>query len=85
MKVEFHESFTKRFVRLSPKVQESFYTRLDLFRQDKFFSLLRNHAVHGKYEGLRSINVTGDYRALFEDHRELVIFKLIGTHSELYE
>lgn len=85
MRIQYHRRFTKRFVRLSPKIQEVFYVRLDLFRGDPFLPLLSNHALHGKYEGLRSINITGDYRALFEDHDELVIFKFIGTHSELYD
>lgn len=85
MTVQFHHRFTKRFVRLLPKIQEAFYARLDLFRDNRFLPLLSNHALHGKYEGLRSINITGDYRALFEDHGEFVIFKFIGTHSELYE
>lgn len=31
-----------------------------------------------------SIDVTGDYRAIFEEHNDKTIFILIGTHSELY-
>jgi len=47
---------------------------------------LRNHSLQGKYDGVRSITITGDFRAhyviLLEESRTFVA---IGTHSELYE
>jgi len=46
--------------------------------------LLNNHDVSKVYTGCRSINITGDYRAIFQDEGEIVIFITIGTHSELY-
>lgn len=43
-----------------------------------------NHKLQGYYEGCRSINVTGDYRAIFVEEVDSIKFLRIGTHVELY-
>ena len=67
------------------KIQIKFGERLLLFSKDMFHPLLNNHALRGIYKDTRSINVTGDYRALYTHDGEKVVFIAIGTHSELYE
>jgi len=86
MKIVFHRTFEKQFVKLTPTIQQSFYGRLSLFTQDTHHSLLNNHLLHGKYAGCRSINISGDLRAVYscEDHGSF-LFIAIGTHSQLYE
>lgn len=85
MKIRFHKKFRKSLKRLPKQVQEKFFERLVLFRQSPFHQILHNHSVEFAYPGCRSINVTGDYRALFEELPEdIKLFTLIGTHSELY-
>ena len=85
MKIDFHKKFNKKFKKLPRKVQEEFYERLAIFEIDKFSQILNNHAVHYPYEGCRSINITGDFRALYETGNDAVVFIRIGTHSELYK
>jgi addiction module RelE/StbE family toxin len=83
--VEFTKSFEKQFKKLSPAVQQKFYRQLELFMLRPRDPMLNNHALKGKYEGFRSINVTGDVRALFfRDQGRVVFFAHIGTHSQLY-
>lgn len=85
MEVILHKNFKKKFKRLPPKVQQQFFKRVKLFLQDKFNPVLNNHSVDSAYPGWRSINITGDYRALYEAKNEdRVVFIKIGTHSELY-
>ncbi len=50
------------------------------------FHLLRNHALSGDRAGQWSINVTGDWRAVyvFGEKEGVVIFIDIDTHSNLY-
>lgn len=73
------------FKKLPPKIQNKFQERLDLFEHDSFHPLLNNHSVDEVYPNWRSINVTGDYRALFEHkNKNSVVFMKIGTHSDLY-
>jgi mRNA-degrading endonuclease RelE of RelBE toxin-antitoxin system len=74
MEVKFHTTVKKKLKKLSSKLQNRFYERLELFMTDKFSKALNNHSVDHAYPNCRSINVNGDYRAIFEDHGELIIF-----------
>ena len=85
MKIRFHKRFQKAFKKLTPKIQDRLSERLMLFEQDPFHTILNNHAVDAAYPNWRSINITGDYRALYKiQDGDVVVFMKIGTHAELY-
>ena len=85
MRVFYKDKFEKKFGKLNFKIQNQFYGRLDIFIEDKFNFLLNNHSVEKRFPDCRSINITGDYRAIFKDKNDIVTFVNIGTHSELYK
>ncbi|MEK7115452.1 MAG: hypothetical protein AAB862_00695, partial [Patescibacteria group bacterium] len=76
--------FEKKLDALSPNFRQKFFERADLFLKDKFHPLLNNHSVENRFPGCRSINVTGDYRAIFKEQNGDTIFMNIGTHSDFY-
>jgi len=85
MKVSFHRNFKKSYKKAPKRIREQFKDRLRVFLEYPFHPLLNNHALQGKYSGLRSINVTGDFRAWYEVLSDSEVqFVIIGTHSELY-
>lgn len=85
MDVEFHKQFKKRYELLKPSERVKCDKRLLLFRKDPFHLSLRNHALRGAYAGFRSIDITGDVRAVYEPiGEEYAYFVYLGTHSELY-
>ncbi|MEK7618030.1 MAG: type II toxin-antitoxin system mRNA interferase toxin, RelE/StbE family [Patescibacteria group bacterium] len=86
MRIEYSRRFLKDLKKCSPKIRLAFVSRLELFLGDKFYPLLNNHALGGEYSGCRSINITGDYRAVFEEYEggKTIYFITIGTHSQLY-
>ena len=85
MVITYSRVFKKMFRKQSEVIKEKFYERLTLFIKDPHYSLLNNHALGGKWVGCRSINVTGDIRAVFEEiDSEHIEFVDIGSHSELY-
>lgn len=84
MVVKLHKDVVKRLRKLPHKIEEKFYDRVDLFLVNKFDKQLNNHSVDNAYPGCRSINITGDYRALYRNQGEGVLFVIIGNHSELY-
>jgi addiction module RelE/StbE family toxin len=88
MRIDYSNKFLKKFAKVPLPVRKAFQTRLDIFTTNSNHPLLRNHALTGKYEGYRSINVTGDWRAIFEECDDLLspskYFIDIGTHSQLY-
>lgn len=84
MRVTYKKQFDKDFKKLPLKVKEQFYERLDLFLQNKFDKTLNNHSVEKSFPNCRSINISGDYRAIFQEQEGVSIFITIGTHSDLY-
>lgn len=79
------KAFDKQYSKLNLKVKTSFKSRVTLFKANPFDTNLRNHALKGKYLGYRSIDITGDIRALYTTQGNTVIlFGFIGTHSQLY-
>ncbi len=85
MKIDYHRKFVKNFNKLSQKIKSKFYEKLRMFEQNQFDPILNDHPVEFIYPGWRSINITGDFRTLFEPRdNDLFVFMKIGTHSELY-
>jgi addiction module RelE/StbE family toxin len=84
MEILLHPSFTKDFKKMHLSVRGKFVERRQLFAANPFHPLLHNHALKGKWTGYRSINVTGDYRAIFYVMDTAYVFVRIGTHPQLY-
>jgi addiction module RelE/StbE family toxin len=86
MQVKFSRKFSKQYDKAQENIRASFDERLKLFLHAQFHPLLKNHPLTGQWRGFRSINITGDWRAVFEEReRDAVIyFVTIGTHSQLY-
>lgn len=80
-----HRTFDKQFVKLSSKLRDKFKERRDLFLANPNHPLLDNHALQGDRFGQWSINITGNWRALYEfQDTETIIFVEIDTHPHLY-
>ncbi len=84
MEIQFHKNFKKRFNKIPLKTQAQFYKKLELFLYDKFNQTLNNHSVEKTFPNCRSINVNGDYRAIFYEQGNTAVFITIGTHSDFY-
>ncbi len=84
MRIDYHKNFTKQYKKLSSKFQSKFNERLKIFVANPITPELNNHALHGEYLGYRSINITGDLRAVFEIQDNAIKFLFIGNHSNLY-
>ena len=85
MTISYSRVFKKMFKKKDTWVQDKFKDQLSLFIHDVNHPLLNNHPLGGEWIGCRSINITGDFRAVYEElgdnHFEFIA---IGTHSELY-
>ncbi len=86
MRVEFHRNFKKQYKKLPLQERKRCDQRIALFLSDPFHPTLHNHALSGEYRKYRSINITGDERAVYEPiTKDIAFFIFLGTHSELYE
>ena len=88
MKVKFTKTFAKQYDKTGIKIQKAFKERLILFQEDPLNPQLRNHQLKGIYKNYRSINITGDWRAIYSEMQKgadlIIIFEMLGTHSQLY-
>lgn len=84
MYVNYERKFKKQYLKADKKIKLEFDKRLKQFTKDPFSPQLNNHSLTGRYKGFRSINITGDWRAIFKEEKDNVIFQLLGTHSQLY-
>ena len=87
MRIEYSKRFMKEYKKCPANIQRAFKNRLKLLLEDKYHPLLNNHALTGILRNHRSINITGDWRALFQefDNGNAVYFIVLGTHSKLYK
>jgi len=85
MELSYSRAFKKEYKKLPKKLRIQFGNRVEVFKLNQFHPLLNNHFVNYPYEGCRSINISGDLRALYEASGDTIIFVHIGTHSELYK
>ena len=80
-----HKTFDRMFTKLSRRLQLKFLERSGFFLVDPFHTLLYDHELKGKWVNHRSINVSGDYRAVYRQlDAESYLFVAIGTHHELF-
>ena len=85
MRIRFSRKFTKLYEKAPVKNQRVFEKRLELFKEDPANQLLNNHQLKGDFRGYRSMNVSGDWRAIYREiNADEVIFELLGTHGQLY-
>ncbi len=84
MMISYHRDFKKDFQKQSKKIKEKFGERILLFEKDEFEPTLNNHALKGDYSGYRSINITGNLRAIYRKSCSGVMFMAINSHSNLY-
>ena len=85
MKLQFSRQFKKRKKKLPVRVGKRLEERLLLFSEDPFNPVLRNHVLAGEYAGYRSIDITGDWRAVYETQLgDVAYFVDVGTHAYLY-
>lgn len=88
MKIKRTKTFTKTFEKCPKNIQNKVVERLELFLGNPTSPLLSIHQLKGAFAGIKTLNVTGDYRIWFmyeQDTGEVILLLLnVGTHSQLY-
>ncbi len=90
MKVKFSQEFYRIYKKkIDVRIRKSVNEQLEIFRENPFYDVLDNHELQDKWVGYRSIDITNDYRAVYEEimEREDIVayFVTLGTHKELYK
>jgi addiction module RelE/StbE family toxin len=83
-RIEFSPIFNKKLAKAPTEIKLAVRQALELFRENPHHEALRNHLLTERYAGFRSIDVTEDWRALYREEKERIMFADLGTHEELY-
>lgn len=83
--IYYHKHFLKAYDRLQKNLQKKVDDKILIFSENPYQKELNNHTLSGKWLFHRSINITGDCRAVFRHlSQDDVIFVIVGTHHQLY-
>lgn len=89
MNVVLDPTFYKKLKKLDIRIRKSFKERIGIFQLNPTDPILDNHPLERELIGYQSIDITANYRAVFEELQEgkekIYYFFLIGTHDELYK
>jgi addiction module RelE/StbE family toxin len=88
MIIRFTDQFRKQYQKSDVRIRNRFDYCLELFMQNPLNLELRNHSLHKEFAGFRSIDITGDWRAIYLEEKNGVIifyFVSLGTHKQLYK
>lgn len=90
MKIRYSTKFIKQYKKAGKKNQDKTDNVILISSNNQRDPQLRNHSLSGKYQGHRSIDITGDWRAIYremidQNNEPYAYFIAIGTHSQLYK
>ena len=89
MIIKYSPTFLGSLKKADVRIRKSFKEKLLIFSKDPNDLELDNHILKKPYQGLRSIDITGDWRAIYEERSEgeevVAYFILLGTHRKLYQ
>jgi addiction module RelE/StbE family toxin len=88
MRVRYTTEFYKLYKKSDVRIRNAVDRKIEIFQKDHLNSELNNHPLRDEYEGFSSIDITNDYRAVYEEVKAgdetIAYFFLLGTHKELY-
>ncbi len=89
MIVQYDPDLLKKLQKVDVRIRKSFFKKIKLFEHNPHELQLNNHALKREYKGYRSITITSDWRAIYEDITEedekIAYFLALGTREELYK
>lgn len=91
LQIKYIALFNKQRKEARLEIKSAFRDALDLFKEDPLnpHHSLRCHELKKQYAGFYSIDVSGDWRALYKIHRTkaqiVITFHILGTHNHLYK
>ncbi len=89
MRVKLSPEFYKRLKEANVRIRKSFKEQIAIFQKNLKDPRLDNHTLRDEYAGYSSIDITADWRAIFEiigDGEDAVAwFVDLGKHKDLFK
>lgn len=89
MRVQLAPKLISKVKKLNVRIRNSFKKKIKTFSEDPNNLELNNHKLQREWKGFRSIDVTSDWRAVYQEIDEegedtVAYFVELGTHDHLY-
>ncbi len=88
MRITYDPQFLRKLKKANVRIRNNAKKRLLVFSRNPNDPQLNNHVLKDEYLGHRSIDVTGNWRAIYKELRQgdktIAYFVALGTHIELY-
>ena len=86
MQIRYTREFKKQYAKASQNIKQAFKSRRNLLLENPQSPVLNSHSLKGSLKNYKSINITGDWRALYsQPSKDIIVFEVLGTHSQLYK
>lgn len=89
MKIKYSPAFLAIAKKANVRIRKYLEERIEIFSKDPSNLQLHNHPLKDKYQGYRSIDVTSDWRAIYQEVQiggEIITYFIaLGTHKQLYK
>ncbi|MDA3840285.1 MAG: type II toxin-antitoxin system mRNA interferase toxin, RelE/StbE family [Patescibacteria group bacterium] len=80
--IHFSKKFIKELNKLPKEITKIAIKKESTFRKNPLHPSLRLHELHGKFKGIWSISLSGNYRIIFERMKNGdILFISIGKHD----
>ncbi len=88
MRVQLTPELIKKVKKQDVRIRKSFKIAINLFSKDPNYLGLNNHSLSKEWEGFKSIDITSDLRAVYQEISEadetFAYFVDLDTHDQLY-
>lgn len=89
MRIDYSFNFRLQYKKADVRIRNSVDEKIEIFLKNSLDPILNNHSLREPLKGLRSIDITADWRAIYEEIYEgdesIIYFIGLGTHKQLYE
>jgi addiction module RelE/StbE family toxin len=81
-RILYSKIFISQFEKIPKKIQSIVYKKIEVFKKDPNYPLLKTHKLHGELVGYFSFSVNYEIRIVFEygENKEIHFLK-IGSHD----
>ncbi len=78
---EFKRQYKERIAR-NDKLKQEFWEAVSVFEINP--EAVRDHALERRLTGYKAFSITGEYRVVYRENDEEIIFLRVGTHEQVY-
>jgi len=85
--IRFSNHFKHRYkqrIAKNHKLKKEFFSAIEIFKEERQSRSINDHRLNRKQYQFRSFSIDEDYRIVYLEKRDYILFVDVGTHEEVY-